>query len=518
MLLSVCLHQFATGGSQFGEVSFNEKSMTMLHGNKQVFEMRLDKVAQCVIGNNRNEVEVQFQEGDGDKDGDMISQIRMYFPPAEDEDEEESRAEEFQRSVMERGSLSSITGDVIVEFSKDQGNFVTPRGKYALQMYSTFLRMHGEKYDYKVQYEDIERLFLLHRPDGYTSAVVISLVKPIRQGNQRYFHLVLQTSREEYTVAVNLTEDEIASKYDNQLTPEVTMPMSSLIAKIFKVLSQSKVFVPKNFKSDRDAQAVRCSVKANEGLLFPLEKSFIFINKPTFIIHFSDIESVEFQRYQNGMSATRNFDLAITVRESAVAGIRVSGAAHSGREYTFSSIDRSEYNNLYDFLESKKLPIQTPKVEKSAISFSELSDGEGGGGIGDMDSMDSEEEDDDYEAGKSSDSGSDDGNEDSGSDNEGGDAEAPKIRNKEGKESSKKRKREESSPQKGKVMKKDKNAPKRAKSAYNYYVEESMSKLRESNPDLKVSEIMKLAGEAWKNVSAEEKAVLEEKASEDKVR
>lgn len=40
---------------------------------------------------------------------------------------------------------------------------------------------------------------------------------------------------------VNLTQEEIATKYDNQLTPEVTMAMSSLIAKIFKVLSQSKV-------------------------------------------------------------------------------------------------------------------------------------------------------------------------------------------------------------------------------------------------------------------------------------
>ncbi len=119
--------------------------------------------------------------------------------------------------------------------------------------------MHGEKYDYRIQYEDIDKLFLLHRPDGYTSAIVISLLKPIRQGNQRYQHLVLQCSREEFTVQVamllkacdlfnilfiskvNLTEEEIATKYDNQLQPEMTMAMSSLIAKIFKVLSQSKV-------------------------------------------------------------------------------------------------------------------------------------------------------------------------------------------------------------------------------------------------------------------------------------
>lgn len=496
----------------------------MVRGGKQVLEMRLDRVSQCVIGNNRNEVEIQFQEAEADeRDGDMLSQVRMYFPPVEDADEEEeSRAEEFQRSVMERGSLSSVTGNVIVEFSKDQGNFVAPRGKYVVQMYSTFLRMHGEKYDYKIQYEDIDRLFLLHRPDGYTSAVVVSLNKPIRQGNQRYAHLVLQTTREDHTITVNLTEEEIATKYDNQLTPEVTMPMSSLIAKIFKVLSQSKVFVPKNFKSDRDAQAVKCSLKANEGLLYPLEKSFIFIHKPTFIIQFADIEAVEFQRYNSGLSATRNFDLSVSVRASAVAGINAgAGLSGSNREYVFSSIDRSEYNNLYDFLESKKLPIKTPKQEKVAANFSELSDGEGGGGIGDMDSLDSDEEDDDYEAGKSSGNGSgSDSGDGSASGGESGDekiVKSEKKRSRDGKE--KKRKREvDTTPKKKGKDKKDKNAPKRAKSSYNYYVEESMAKLRESNPDMKVSEIMKMAGEQWKNISAEDKAAFEEKASEDKLR
>jgi structure-specific recognition protein 1 len=57
-----------------------------------------------------------------------------------------------------------------------------------------------------------------------------------------------------------------------------------------------QVFVPKNFKSERDTQAVKCSLKANDGLLFPLEKSFIFVHKPTLIIHFADIELVDFQR------------------------------------------------------------------------------------------------------------------------------------------------------------------------------------------------------------------------------
>ena len=178
-------------------------------GSNQSFELRLDKVAQCVIpGNSRSEVEIQFLDNDtADKEGDFLTQIRVYFPEGDDGDDEEDEpemtaAEEFQKAVMEKSRLKSITGDVIVEFDKELGNFVTPRGRYAVQMYSTFLRMHGEKYDYKIPYEDIDKLFLLHRPDGYTSNIVISLHKAIRQGNQRYPHLVLQTSREEYSINV----------------------------------------------------------------------------------------------------------------------------------------------------------------------------------------------------------------------------------------------------------------------------------------------------------------------------
>jgi structure-specific recognition protein 1 len=71
-------------------------------------------------------------------------------------------------------------------------------------MYSTFMRMHGAKYDYKIKYDDISKLFLLHRPDGMSAAVVIALEKPIRQGNQKYPLLVLQTHRMEHTMQVPL--------------------------------------------------------------------------------------------------------------------------------------------------------------------------------------------------------------------------------------------------------------------------------------------------------------------------
>jgi structure-specific recognition protein 1 len=120
---------------------------------------------------------------------------------------------------------------------------VTPRGRYSIQMTSNYFRMQGAQYDYKILYTDISALFLLPKPDEMHTAFVISLDKPIRQGNQKYQHLVLETTRVDYTINVNLTEDEIVNKYDNQLSSNLTMPMCNLYAKIFKVLSQSTVII-----------------------------------------------------------------------------------------------------------------------------------------------------------------------------------------------------------------------------------------------------------------------------------
>lgn len=75
--------------------------------------------------------------------------------------------------------------------------------------------------------------------------------------------------------------------------------------------SLGQVFIPKQFTSAREAFCVRCSIKANEGLLYPLAKSFIFIHKPTIIIKFEDILQVEFRRYEGVANAGKNFFRAI---------------------------------------------------------------------------------------------------------------------------------------------------------------------------------------------------------------
>jgi hypothetical protein len=105
--------------------------------NKPIFDLRLENVSLCVVpANNRDEIEIQFLENDKSEklQEDALVQITFHFPAGED-DNELTQAETFQKSIMNTGVIRSITGNIIAEFSKEQGNFVTPRGKYAIQVF-----------------------------------------------------------------------------------------------------------------------------------------------------------------------------------------------------------------------------------------------------------------------------------------------------------------------------------------------------------------------------------------------
>jgi len=49
---------------------------------------------------------------------------------------------------------------------------------------------------------------------------------------------------------------------------------------------------------------LKCSVKASEGLLYPLNKSMIFVHKPTTFIRHDDISHVEFLRVSEYVGST----------------------------------------------------------------------------------------------------------------------------------------------------------------------------------------------------------------------
>ncbi len=77
-------------------------------------------------------------------------------------------------------------------------------------------------------------------------------------------------------------------------------------------------------------QYLKCSVKANEGMLFPLKSSLIFVHKPVVHIKLSSIRYCEFSRVLstclNGpsSSATRTFDLTVLLKPNNIQNMSES--------------------------------------------------------------------------------------------------------------------------------------------------------------------------------------------------
>ena len=64
---------------------------------------------------------------------------------------------------------------------------------------------------------------------------------------------------------------------------------------------------------------------------------------------YEDVEHVEFKI--SSVSTVRYFEVVIVLKSSARSSV-------DGKEFAFSGIDKSEFNNLYKFLESEKTEAQ----------------------------------------------------------------------------------------------------------------------------------------------------------------
>ncbi|GAX14828.1 structure-specific recognition protein 1 [Fistulifera solaris] len=554
--IAMQLHPMSSAGTQYGLTSVKGKQLVFRHcvldeinEEGQEFEPRpehemmslnLAEVSQCVLpGNNRNEIEVQFPESDAVEAGtDQLVSIRFYIPPDLDADPSDktapTAAELLQAKIMATAQVRKTTGDVICTFDAAKGTFLTPRGRYGMELYDRFLRLRGQKYDYKIKYDDINRLFLLPKPDEVHMAFVIALDKPIRQGQQRYQYLVLQAPKDPDEVTIALDEETLEKEYKGELQPVMRGSLSNLIAKTFKVISGKKVFIPGKFANSNEQACVKCAVRANEGLLYPLEKQFVFIHKPPIIIRFNEIESVEFQRYAGGQGSTRNFDLCVNLKDPE----------QSTKEYIFSGIDRSDYAGLYNFLNGKQIPIKNlqgsgfmeedeVKTNRKPVYNEDEIFGPGGGGAEEEGSDDEDYDEDAAAEDEAPGSSDDDDDSDELDDDEMGsevdeelDSDLEEHR-KAGAKTKKAAKRSrdsdddeevEEKPKKGKKVKKDPNQPKRALSAYLFYMTKNRDKLKAEKPDLSFGELGKELGARWNEMSAADKAPYEEMASKDKTR
>jgi len=507
----------------FYENIVQEDDVTTSNEGDELCGVDLKEVSQCVMpGNTRNEIELQFHEIDTlEANSDQLVQIRFWVAPDADGDpvdkDQATNAELLQKEIMDTAAIQNATGDIIAEFDETKGTFLTPRGRYNIELYGDFMRLHGNKYDYKIQYSDISKLFLLNKPDDMHCFFVIALEKPIRQGQQRYQYLVMQTSKDQAEVDINLTDTQLKEKYNDELTKTMTGSLSNVVAKVFKIVTGKKVFVPGKYSSLRQTQCVSCSLKANEGFLYPLEKQFIWLHKPPVLVRYDEIESVEFQRYGAGNAggSTRNFDLAINLKSGAAK-------AQSVKEYVFSGIDKAEYTALQEYVTSKKIRIRNLKsAEAAGANYNEgSSDDEGGARIGGYGGDDDSEDDGDYDEAAAA---KDDANESSGgdSDDSGMDSDGSDVQAVRGSSTKRKTPTKKRAPAKKggkKKKKKDPNAPKRPTTSYLLYSNYVRPTIKAEHPDMAFGDMAKHISGLWKELDADGKAEFEASAATDKER
>eukprot|EP01025_Chloroclados_australasicus_P005622 TRINITY_DN11737_c0_g1_i2.p1 TRINITY_DN11737_c0_g1~~TRINITY_DN11737_c0_g1_i2.p1 ORF type:complete len:463 (-),score=68.58 TRINITY_DN11737_c0_g1_i2:306-1694(-) len=412
-----------------------------------------------------------------------------------------------------------------------------------MEIHKSALNLLGQTSDFKIRYSSIGRIFLLPKPAQNQTLVALSVDPAIRKGQTLYPFILCQfDNSSNSSIELKIEEEDfqrINAGLDEKrkLQRSYSHPTYECLARIIKSMAKVKVSKPGSFMAhDNMSSCIRCSYRADDGYLYFLEHVCIFVHKPVFLIAFEEVASVEFHR-QGGMLAAsaKTFDFSI----------RMNWA--SDTEYTFRGIQKEEYQRVFRFIQEKGLKIENfdsarggPAAGLSGIDVEDSVDpGMARAGMED----DEEEDDEDFQV------ESEEGEDEVESSSEEGESDAELIDETmeggivighkaiEGKEDSpevatppkKKAKLLEGAQQKAEQVeegkkerktrkKKDPDAPKRHLSGFMIFSMDKREQVRKENPDKKITEITKILGEMWKNVTTEEKASYEERSAKDKER
>ncbi|KAJ6086011.1 FACT complex subunit pob3 [Penicillium sp. IBT 16267x] len=426
--------EHALRGWNWGKAEFTKAELSFNVQNRPAFEVPYSEISNTNLAG-KNEVAVEFALSATDANGtnaqpagstknrgrkaaagpDELVEMRFYIPgtvskkekaeDAEGDEENEEEVEEqnaanlFYETLMDKAEIGDVAGDTFATFLDVL--HLTPRGRFDIDMYESSFRLRGKTYDYKIQYSAIKKFFLLPKNDDTHTLIVLGLDPPLRQGQTRYPFLVMQLKLdEEISLELNMTEDLLNTQYKDKLQPHYEEPIHQVVTKIFRGLSGKKVIMPsKDFVSHHGHHGVKCSIKANEGLLYFLDKSLIFVPKPATYIQMENVAVVTMSRVGGAVSASRTFDITVSLK----GGLG---------EHQFSNINREEQQPLEDFFKAKGIRIKNEMTEdasgllKAALDPDEMmesSDDEGARADRGSADEDSDSPDEDFNASSESD-------------------------------------------------------------------------------------------------------------------
>ncbi|KIW26100.1 FACT complex subunit pob3 [Cladophialophora immunda] len=398
--------EHALRGWNWGKAEFGRAELAFNVQNRPAFEIPYSEISNTNLAG-KNEIAVEFNMGpDGAQNGanghkpgstknrghkaaagrDELVEMRFYIPgtvskkevngeegSGADEEEEQNAANLFYETLMDKAEIGDVAGATFATFQDIL--HLTPRGRFDIDMYEHSFRLRGKTYDYKIQYQSIKKFFILPKNDEMHTLITLGLDPPLRQGQTRYPFIVMQLKLDdEVNLDLNMTEELLETKYKDKLDAHYEAPIHHVIAKVFKGLSGKKIIMPsKDFVSHHNMNGVKCSIKANEGLLFCLDKSFMFVPKPATYVPIDSIQSITMSRVGGALAASRTFDITMTLKNGQ-------------GEHQFSNINREEQQPLEAFFQAKGIRFKNEMLDDSSALLKAALD--------DQDLASSDEEDD----------------------------------------------------------------------------------------------------------------------------
>ncbi|XP_037404508.1 FACT complex subunit SSRP1-A-like isoform X1 [Triticum dicoccoides] len=204
---------------------------------------------------------------------------------------------------------------------------IIPRGRRTVELHLSFLRLHGQADDIKIQYSSIIRLFVLPKPNSPHTFAVVTLDPPIRKGRTLYPHIVIQFMTEVIVETdLNLSRDLLAGKYKDKLEESYMGPIHEVFTKVLCGLSGAKVTRPGSYRTCQE---------------------------PPMLILYEEVEFVGFGSYRREGAGKSDCYLDLLVKRK------------NGQEHIFRNIQRNEYFNLFNFINGKQLKTMNLGDEQS---------------------------------------------------------------------------------------------------------------------------------------------------------
>ncbi len=89
------------------------------------------------------------------------------------EGEEMTAAKLFDQKIHKKANIGEFAGEIVA--SIQDMPMIIPRGNYSLDFYSNFAKLHGKTHDYKIMFKDIDKIFMLQKPDGVHVVYILHL-------------------------------------------------------------------------------------------------------------------------------------------------------------------------------------------------------------------------------------------------------------------------------------------------------------------------------------------------------